>query len=63
MAENWELNSLERRVDALEEKWREAEKEKLRRQMWWFDRIWWTCMVAIVTATITLVVAHAVYHG
>lgn len=62
MAEDWELKSLERRIDSLEEKWRDAEEKKRRRELWWFEKIWWTYIVALVTATITLVATGALHH-
>jgi hypothetical protein len=62
MAEDWKLKSLERRIDSLEEKWRDAEERKRRRELWWVEKIWWTYIVALVTATITLVATSALHH-
>jgi hypothetical protein len=62
MAEDWELKSLERRIDTLEEKGRDAEERKRRRELWWVEKIWWTYIVALVTATITLVATGALHH-
>ena len=69
MAEDWELKSLVRRMDSLEEKWseaekrrREAEEEQRRRRDLWLERIWLTCIVAIVAVTITLSVTHNLHH-
>jgi hypothetical protein len=62
MTEDWELKSLERRVDSLEGRWKDAEESRRRRQVWWGTMIWWTYIVVIVTVTITLVVAAGLNH-
>jgi hypothetical protein len=49
MADEWELKSLERRIDELEKVNRRCEE----RQWWWIERIWWTLLVAYVVLSVT----------
>jgi hypothetical protein len=58
MAEDWELKSLERRIDDLEKLNRKREE----RQWWWIERVWWTLLVAIFTTFIVLGATGNLHH-
>jgi hypothetical protein len=58
MAEDWELKSLERRIEELETVNRRREE----RQSWWVERIWWTLLVALFTTYIVLSATGNLHH-
>lgn len=58
MAEEWELQSLERRIEALEKK----NERRSERRDWWLSHVAWTLYVAALTALIVLAAAGVLHH-
>jgi hypothetical protein len=58
MANDWEFESLEGRVEALEKENRRR-SERLTR---WTEIIWWGLVVAVNTAMITLAATGTLHH-
>jgi hypothetical protein len=58
MAENWEIKSLDRRIEALEaEKMRRAQ-----RLNWWYYGILWTILVVVITTAVVLSATGNIHH-
>jgi hypothetical protein len=58
MAKDWELKSLERRIDSLEEENRKRRERHGRL----FEVIWYAALAAFWAAVITLVVTGSLHH-
>ena len=58
MAEDWELRSLERRIEKLE---RDGDRRSERRY-WWFWHIAWTLYIVALTTMIVLAATGRLHH-
>jgi hypothetical protein len=69
MAEEWELKSLERRIDSLQKqvddaelRSREERRQRSDRLNWWFATIAWTLYVIAMTTCVVLGATGQLHH-